>query len=317
MSRGRKACNIYCIHCGTENKKSDKRCKKCHRKLKSWNILFFSFFSGQLRSNTLDIVIGDIFDTIKNFLINCSFGVIFTVSVAFTSITTVVNYLESNPETNDDIKVVDNKFTIVNTCKYDTITDMVYTCPSNYTLNNNNFCEKITKEYAKENKICEGGYKLVNNKCISNEATPMIETPSCDAFSGYSHDIPLNNGKITIHKENLISAEIDSKRQACNIKWCKDPETIDWEIKECLGTISGTDYDKDLYHIKKSCPSNQTEINGVCHKTTNYKTEYTCDNGELNGKKCIIEDVIEATYTCPAGYSYNEECKGCVGDNNG
>lgn len=194
---------------------------------------------------------------------------------------------------------------------------MIYKCPDTYTLNSNNECEKLVKTDAIETKICESGYKLSNNTCLSNETTPVTKTPSCVIPDNYTKTIfGGGDDRYIIHKENIYNAVPNESKKRCNIDWCYDTTTIDYELLICAGSISGRESDDSIYKVVNSCPKGQVEVNGECHKKTNYKVDYSCRTGELTGKKCIETEKLEATYECPDGYNYNEECKVCVGDEN-
>lgn len=316
MSKGRKSFNIYCIHCGEENSKKDKRCKKCHRKLNGKEIMFFPFIGGQIKNYLVDEATGSLFDNITSFLIHYSFGIILTMSVAFVGVTTVVNYI-SNDDLKDHVTVVDKKVEIINKCLFSDVSDMIYKCNDGYTLTSDNKCEKVITLNAKETKVCASGYTLSNNQCVSVESTPITETEVCEVPNNYSHKDSFF-GNIT--KDNIIKVTLktnSNNKKYCSVKWCEDLSFVDWGIMECLGNVqSGAYADDTLLKIKKSCPEGMKEISGVCKKTASVKKEYSCDKGELSGKKCLSTEVKEALYTCPDNYKYNEECQVCVGGNN-
>ena len=319
MRKSRKSYNIYCNKCGYENSKKEKRCKKCHRRLDSWDIYLFSFLFNQGKSNGLDYVGSSAFETIKGVLMNSTFGIILTVSVTFASVATIVNYMDTNNINDENITVINHKIESKNTCNYLNTTDMIYKCPDTYTLNSNNECEKLVKTDAIETKTCESGYTLSKNICISNETTPVIETPSCVIPDNYTNTI-IGGGdnRYTIHKENIYLTKVLEEKKSCYYYWCEDITTLTLidDIPACAGPVSGGTTDNSLYKVVTSCPSGQVEVNGVCHKKANYKLEYSCSSGDLTGKKCIGVETTEAMYECPDGYNYNDECKICVGDEN-
>ena len=181
-------------------------------------------------------------------------------------------------------------------CEIIATEDAVETCDKDYKLTDGK-CVKTTTEDAKATKTCEDGYTLSGSNCVSDKTYDKVTTKECRLPEKY--DI----GEYT---------DIDGNKST-NSAYVKDGECwysacTDWDNGICYGG----EINRTEFTTVTSCPSDTKEIGGKCYKTSKVKTEYTCSEGKLDGKKCTITDSKEVTNTCKTdGFTYNAESKNC------
>ena len=100
---------IYCIYCGTKNDKSSKECCNCHKNLHKKDFTVVETIGKDIKDDTNQNILGFIIDRIKEGVTEHLYGIILTLSVAFTVTSGIVNYV--NNKDNADITNTKYAFT--------------------------------------------------------------------------------------------------------------------------------------------------------------------------------------------------------------
>jgi len=271
--------NIYCIDCGEKNKLKDIKCKKCNKKLDPKENLYFDYIKDKVKGDIQD----NILETIKKFIIGHLYGIVLTATLIFTITSAVVsiNTDEKITETNTKPEIL---ISSLNKCVINGSKELTNVCEEGYSLENN-VCKKVEEKDAIENKKCNEGYYLSGNICVSNTNYNKLKKEECLAPNG----------------NNVVGASVVDG--VCLVSYCSGYTD---------GVCSAGSSEPIDFTISYYCPTGTREINGVCKKVINYNTEYTCEEGSLSEKKCLINIEKEATLGCEAGYVLNEECNLCV-----
>ncbi len=198
-------------------------------------------------------------------------------------------------------------------------------CPSGYTLVNNK-CQKIENPYPKNNYIysCPSGYTLVNNKCVSTVALTVK-----NAVYKCSTGTLTNDNRCQIIKNANVSCKAgkyDSSKKMCYIEINATPNYSAWKDKgiieskkaktssetvkfDYLGIASNGKYRYHKYTrtLKNySCVAGVYAGNGVCRYYHENYFKYSCSEGTLKGKQCIVYKnavkVSNSSSSCPSGY---------------
>lgn len=82
---------IYCVFCGTENVKTDTKCKKCKKDLHPKDEPFKDFLYKHIKDDLKGKVEDNIFSYLKNFIISHLYGTAMTVSIVFTIATMIIS----------------------------------------------------------------------------------------------------------------------------------------------------------------------------------------------------------------------------------
>ncbi len=181
-------------------------------------------------------------------------------------------------------------------CEIIATKEATLTCDEGYTIQDNQ-CVKETKADAESSKTCESGYTLSGNQCVSDKDYEKVSKQVCKLTELFDKgDFTWIGGK----KDTSEAYIVDGK--------CFN--------STCARFIDGECYDAAFgevgYQTETSCPSDTKEINGKCKKTASPKTDYTCETGTLDGKKCIISETKEANGSCEdEDYTYNTESHTC------
>lgn len=275
---------IYCVYCGERNNIKNLKCKRCNKKLNPKENLFFDYLKEHIKDDLKGKTQDKIFSIIKNFIISHLYGSVFTATLIFTIVSSILINVN-----NDNIISVSKKPTILlenNNCNFENAKLQSYLCSDGFILNNG-VCEKQEQVDARNSYSCINGYYLNNNKCISNESFSKLRKEECIAPSG----------------DNVMGTTIQDG--TCLVQYCSG-----WTDGECSAGYS----DPIDFTITEYCPDGTTLINNVCKKITNLQTEYSCEEGILEGNKCIITKKEKPLLACEKGYIFNEECNICVGE---
>lgn len=175
----------------------------------------------------------------------------------------------------------------------------------------NDKCETVISMDATTS--CDEGYELKDNTCVKEEKTDAKSTTKCD--SGYE----LKNG--TCVSKTATDKVIE---HYCVESYTQHKESNGWyyqalrvENSACILRICKSGPNKDCYEAPAEakgrlvCPKNTKEISGKCYKTATPKTTYSCENGTLDGKKCVITTTKETNKNCEENYTYNETTTKC------
>lgn len=270
---------IYCVYCGEKNNIKDLKCKKCKKKLNPKENMLLDYIKDHIK----DDVEGNIFDIIKKFIISHLYGTFLTATLIFTIVSGIVTI-------NNDEKIIEvaEKPIILldslNRCNIPNSIETIKICNDGYILEDE-ICKKEEEHDATINKNCPSNYYLSGNRCISNNNYDKLSKEECIAPSG----------------DNVIGASVQDG--TCLVEYC-----VGWTDGVCsAGSVEPIDFTINYY-----CPSGTTLINGVCKKTTNYETVYSCDEGTLKEDKCIILKEEDTKVGCSEGYILNEECNICT-----
>lgn len=102
----------YCVHCGTENKKEDFKCRACEKVLEPVDELLTTF----LKTQTKDKVKDKIIDTTKDYIIAFIKSHIYGIVMSITIISGVVANVISSPVPKENI--VESKPDVINKLDY-------------------------------------------------------------------------------------------------------------------------------------------------------------------------------------------------------
>lgn len=332
--------NIYCIYCKEENHKKNILCTKCKKILWFQRHPLIDYILNNAKDNVTDDIGGNIFDLIKDFLISHLYGISLAATLLFTTTAIILNNINDN-NNNTTINYVNEKLELkkLATCNDFDTKELNYICPEGYTLKDQE-CVKITTVKAKENNTCDKGYEYTNKKCVSTESIESTKSYTCELPKNWTYDTlvwddntPGPGKPITITSKDIWMIYCDSKlgvideskkicsgpNDQCSAQWCYPGKLVDDPMGmtyihdknrrvDCLSG-GGAYYPMT---VKETCPNKTTLINGVCKKTTDVHTTYSCDKGNLNNNMCEIEENVKAQKECPTDYTFNEECNTCV-----
>ncbi len=109
MNKNKEKNIIYCNNCGKENDVSNKKCSQCHYHLNKKDCSLLT----NIKDDAIDYYKGNFIDFVKDALIKGIkthlYGIVLTVTVAFTVTSSIVNYVNSK----DDIPTVDEEYSFV------------------------------------------------------------------------------------------------------------------------------------------------------------------------------------------------------------
>lgn len=120
--------------------------------------------------------------------------------------------------------------------------------------------------------VCDEGYVATGNTCISEDIVARESTYTCDK-SNYKDAI-----SVTL-KDNV-----------CVVKTCDE-----YDGDKCVSEI---EYEDNASLNVGSCPRGTEEVYGECHKVRGGRTTYTCNEGTLSGKYCILDNSVGVSYSC-------------------
>ena len=176
-------------------------------------------------------------------------------------------------------------------CKNVTIKEANIQCPTNYTFDlEKGKCVSTMKIAAKTVNTCSKGYVIGNeNWCISEKKYDMIEERTCVAKN--------------IPEGDTLSSVYVAPSNLCMEKICVEKNE---DGTECLSFE-----EKSIpYTIKKVCPeSGMSKWEGYCRKLAWLKVDTSCEVGVLEGDKCIIENLTDASISCEEGYTLSDDYK--------
>jgi len=274
----------YCVYCGSKNKKEDKKCIKCHKKLNPKDRPLLNYLKSKIKDNLKGNIEDNIIDIITKYIKSHIYGFIMTCSVIITTTCVITTIVEDN-----HIEKVTEKPSLVlstiNACVFDNSLAPIKLCSEGYELKDN-ICIKEVEKDAISNNICPDGYYQSNNSCISNTTYNMLPKEEC-----------------LLPNDGALSVSI-AETGECLAEYCET-----WTDGECTsGGLREIDYTITGYY----CPDGTSNINNTCRTITTSTTEYSCDEGTLNNNICIIISEEEPTLGCVEGYLLNEECNLCV-----
>ncbi len=157
-------------------------------------------------------------------------------------------------------------------CIIENYKDAIASCRDGYTKVGY-VCKERKDAHSEIN--CREGYTAESGMCISNEPVePEIKYECNDKIfpDTISHTLV----------ENMCSYEV------CLIR----------EGGECL---ESTTMESPAITKEINCPKGTKDIYGTCRKIAQGKIKYSCDEGKLNGKYCILENSIGVIYSCEEG----------------
>ena len=198
-------------------------------------------------------------------------------------------------------------------------------CPNGYTLVNNT-CQKSENPYSKNKYTysCPDGYTLVNTRCIKTQ--PM--TVKSAIYKCSSGTLTSDNRCKIIKNANVSckAGKYDSSKKMCYVELNAHPNYGGWIYK---GVIESKSVKKDTDKIKYeyigkstngkyryrkftrtiknySCVAGVYAGNGTCRFYHENYFKYSCSEGTLQGKQCIIYKnavkVSSASSSCPSGF---------------
>ncbi len=275
---------IFCVYCGTKNKPTELTCKKCHKKLNPKETILIDYLKDHIKDDLKGNIEDKFFSILKNFIISHLYGTIFTATLIFTITTSLIIDNDTN------IKTVTKRPNILvsnlNKCLFDNSINQEYICEDGYNLENNS-CIKQEQISAKENLYCNANYYLNGTRCLSNNNYPKETKQECIAPTG----------------DQYLNTFVDGNQCMVNV---------------CLGWTDGVCSAGDAQPIDfttiETCPTGTSLINGSCKQILTPTKKYFCEEGTLTNNSCLVEKTKEPTLSCPTGYTYNEECKVCVGE---
>ena len=291
---------IYCVFCGAKNSNTDKKCKKCKKKLNPKNHLLKDFLKDHIKDDVKENFEDDILGLIAEWIKAHLFGIFATALIGIVAVGVVVNEANiSNTKKNfAKAKIVKASPTVTNLCETKELVDKIKVCDQGYSLSSGN-CVKTSKISANATKKCQSGYTLSSNKCISNNTVAKSVKYTC------------NKSNTTRYTSSGIALRyIILSGTNCNATYCyPQPGTTPENVKtdaDCARFFVDTFAADANYY----CAS-YTDSKGNCRNVTNYTTNYSCSKGTLSGKECIIKDTKSPREECPSGYTYNDVCGKC------
>ena len=126
------------------------------------------------------------------------------------------------------------------------------------------------------NVKCDTGYHAESGTCVSDETVEFKKKYYCNEQLFSNIESVRLSGEECVYE--LCVAYMDNG--ACKTKVIANDQALE--------TTDG-------------CPSGSQEIYGVCRKVKQGKVTYTCDEGKLNGKYCILDNSTGVIYSCPEG----------------
>jgi hypothetical protein len=293
---------IYCVFCGTKNVKSDKKCKKCDKKLDPKNKLFKDYLKDHLKDDFKSNIEDTIFDLIKEWIIKHLFGITMTALIALVAGVVIVkeNNIDKVQKQKAYINNVEEAFVPKKFCEEKDLTDKIRVCDDGYTLEGDS-CVKRTSVPAKNNITCPSGYSMVDNKCVSDNTVSKLESFTCN-------DIP----SIMIGADGWRRKTFGTVKQGneCYAKLCHELAGVAAITSESdCESIELVKSDKTSTFYCDS--SNYLDASGNCHTIANTINYYTCSSGTLSGSSCISVDTKNYNEVCPSGTTYDEECSKC------
>lgn len=164
-------------------------------------------------------------------------------------------------------------------CKVVETMDVSFKCRDGYTYNEEtSMCENTITIDAKKVSYCPDGYFIgSDNWCFSDKEYDKVDTIICESDN--------------IEEDDQFSSTYVTDDNRCVEKLCtkvsEDGKSCE-EFKETELKVE----------VKNGCPSGTKNDNGVCRKKYWMTKEYSCELGEKDGKKCIIEDSIKMDSYC-------------------
>lgn len=164
-------------------------------------------------------------------------------------------------------------------------------CQPGYEYNEeSNLCENVLTIDAKPKFLCNKDYYAGDSRCISKKIYAQTFERHCISDK--------------IAEDDELSTT-EEREDGCYEKIC---------VKEAEdGTCAEFEENKIDYTVAWSCPSGtkKEKTDGECHKISYQGVSYSCEIGELKGKKCIISKTAEVTIKCDEGFTLNKEKNIC------
>lgn len=173
-------------------------------------------------------------------------------------------------------------------CKIVETAQPILKCADGYVADEKNGkCTNTITIAAKQVSTCPTGYEIGNdNWCFSEERFPMIVKKTCESANIKEGD----TFSSTFEKDGKCFEKI------C-VKISKDGKVCE-EFKET----------EIAYKEENVCPyDNMRKEDDMCRKKKWMLKDISCEIGTLDGKNCIIEDVVEKEKECTEGYSLNKD----------
>lgn len=86
----------YCVYCGTKNKKEDKKCIKCYKKLNPKDRPLLNYIKSKIEGDLQGTLEDNIFSVITKYIKTHLYGLVLTCSVIATATCVVVNKVNTN-----------------------------------------------------------------------------------------------------------------------------------------------------------------------------------------------------------------------------
>lgn len=289
--------NIYCYYCGTKNDIKDKKCISCNKKLNDKDHEFRNYVLGKSLDEAYDQIEETIFDFIKAFLKKYLYGIAISISVVGAVAVTVLN---NNEEIVENYSIVNESYVLQK------VIEGTLKCPDGYNLEKDK-CIKNVMVNAVSTKSCDPGYDLKNNNCISKQSFEKIENKTCEIPSGFKSANGASYRDAYIHVDGNCYVPICSKFVTEENK--NDPAYLGYDVGECVEGGA----ERVEFTIKYSCEQG-TLVDGFCKNIIKPKTEYSCTEGKLDGKNCVLTESLDADIECPENYILDPKSKMCLKD---
>lgn len=185
---------IYCIHCGTENKLDNKKCIKCHKKLNPKDRPLLNYLKSKITDELKGNIEDNIISIITNYIKSHLYGFILTCSVIASATCVIVNTIDNNY-----IEKVTEK---------PTIEQIIYSGTNLSSL-------EVAQTYVKA--VEEGNTKIVESLQLENFHPEIIKeieeysqnNPNIWPSAALEHDFIDNSEILLKNKQNLYVGEAE------------------------------------------------------------------------------------------------------------
>ena len=270
--------NFYCIHCGTKNKKEEKKCKKCNKSLHPKCLVLKEYLLDHIKDDLKSDVQDTIIDLLKAWIVSHLYGIGITAAVLFTATTFVTKEVPSL-KVKQDYKQIEEPVAITITCSDLNLVEQEKVCDEGFTLENDQ-CIKQTYNKPINHMHCPENFSLIGDTCVSNYNINWTETKTCSQTpSNYIREFNAANVLYSFEDNGM-----------CYIKYCIDR----------LYTPGTTCTYEEVYEAEWNYSYSCNEYrdgNGNCKEIGKKSYTFTCDVGKLKGDYCALYNVLMDMYT--------------------
>lgn len=194
---------IYCAYCGTQNKIEKTKCKRCQKKLNLQNHPWKDYFHNHIKDDLKNKTTDQITSLLINYIKSNFYGVIFSITIIATTITTVTTIINENQ--NGIVKVTEKPAMLSSRREISLNNHIVQRL---YTYNQINKKEKLDHGFYQERMMNQAD--LTDQEKLSivyRYIDPMKSNSnitSCEQINGYKelYHICLNNPEMLIGKSD-------------------------------------------------------------------------------------------------------------------